>query len=134
MSACKNFPPEKLPRFGEQMPRLSDTHLYIAAFVVFFVTAALRFFMLSSSEYPAGLDGYYYALQAKSLVMHGALENPSAETGFYACALCSLITKNAVTGCKLWAAISNALIPLSVFVFLETLFRKKRPLSLGSCF
>ena len=81
MSACKTFPPEKLPSFGERVLHLSDTHFYIAAFVVFFVTAALRFFMLSSSEYPVGLDGYYYALQAKSLVMQGALENPSAETG-----------------------------------------------------
>lgn len=128
MSACKTFPPEKLRLFCAYSFRFVKSHAYIAAaFIVFFVTAALRFFMLSSSEYPAGLDGYYYALQAKSLLTHGALENPSAETGFYACALCSLITKNAVIGCKLWAAISNALIPLSVFVFLETLFRKKRP-------
>lgn len=98
-----------------------------AVCIVFTVTAALRFFMLSSSAHPTGLDGYYYALQAQSLVTTGALENPAPEIGFYACGLCSFLCGNAVIGCKLWAALSNALIPAAVFVFLQTLFQKKRP-------
>ncbi|HIW36909.1 MAG TPA: hypothetical protein IAA30_08025, partial [Candidatus Treponema faecavium] len=44
---------------------------------------AVRFAMLRKTPEPAGLDGYYYALQAKSLIERGALENPDYQTGYY---------------------------------------------------
>ncbi|MGP1458409.1 MAG: glycosyltransferase family 39 protein [Treponema sp.] len=122
MSAYRTFPPPVT-----QSSRRASLKRLGAVCIAFAVTAALRFFMLSLSAHPTGLDGYYYALQAKSLVTTGALENPAPEIGFYACGLCSLLCGDAIVGCKIWAALSNALIPVAVFVFLQTLFQKKRP-------
>ena len=51
------------------------------------VIFTLRFTMLLKSNHPCGLDGYYYALQAKSLLVNHALENPDYKTGYYLCAL-----------------------------------------------
>ncbi len=80
----------------------------MALLVVFFV----RLSMLQKSDEPAGLDGYYYALQAKSLVQTGQLENPGFESGFYLCALSSAICADAILGCKIWASIASALFCL----------------------
>ena len=48
-------------------------------FLLFFCTAFVffvRWYMLNKSPEPTGLDGYYYALQAKSFMQYGILENP----------------------------------------------------------
>ena len=50
--------------------------IFVFSVVLLFV---LRFTMLLKSSHPTGLDGYYYALQAKSLITNGALENPDTE-------------------------------------------------------
>lgn len=78
----------------------------------------VRYKMLQKSSEPNGLDGYFYALQAKSLVQTGHLENPSYQCGYYLCGLCSYICGDAIKGVKLWSAISSAGISLAIYLVL----------------
>ena len=80
--------------------------------------ATIRYDMLQKSYDPNGLDGYFYALQAKSLVQTGHLENPSYQCGYYLCGLCSYICGDAIKGVKLWSAISSAGISLAIYLVL----------------
>ena len=80
--------------------------------------ATIRYNMLQKSYDPNGLDGYFYALQAKSLVQTGHLENPSYQCGYYLCGLCSYICGDAIEGVKLWSAISSAGISLAIYLVL----------------
>lgn len=77
----------------------------LLAAVVFYA----RFSMLMKSNEPCGLDGYYYALQAKSFVQTGQLENPDLATGFYFCGISSAICGDAILGCKVWSSIASCL-------------------------
>lgn len=77
--------------------------------------------MLLKSSEPTGIDGYYYSLQAKSLIERGSLENPDYKLGYYLCALCSYISNDAITGVKIWASLAAAILCLSVFFLLKTL-------------
>ena len=80
--------------------------LLATAFTALFLA---RLFMLNQSLEPNGLDGYYYALQAKSMMETGRLENPSLQPGYYLCGLGGILTGDAIQGVKLWAALSAAL-------------------------
>ena len=104
--------------------RIEKTCAAGTVFVFFVVITAVRFFMLNTSEHPTGLDGYFYALQAKSFMLTGSLENPDTKIGYYLCGLCSLICGDAIIGCKLWAAVSNALLSVGIFVFVRMLFSR----------
>lgn len=83
-------------------------------------TFSVRFFMLQKSNEPNGLDGYFYALQAKSFVERGYLENPSIAPGYYLCGLCSFFTKSPIIAVKIWSAISSTLVSLAIFLILFT--------------
>ena len=78
----------------------------------------MRYNMLQKSYEPNGLDGYFYALQAKSLVQTGHLENPSLQCGYYMCGLCSYFTGDPIKGVKLWSAISSIGISLAIYLIL----------------
>ena len=93
--------------------------LLIAALTIF--TAATRLSMLQKSSEPNGLDGYYYALQAKSFALTGHLENPSHEPGYYLCGIFAKLTQDPITGCKIYSALSSALICAGVFFLLYSL-------------
>lgn len=93
--------------------------LLIAALILF--TTAVRFSMLQKSSEPNGLDGYYYALQAKSFAQTGHLENPSHEPGYYLCGIFAKVSQDPVTGCKIYSALSSALICAGVFFLLYSL-------------
>lgn len=79
---------------------------------------AIRFAMLNKTPEPAGLDGYYYALQAKSLIERGKLENPDYKTGYYLCGGAALVCGDPITGCKAVAALMSALLCLGVYAVL----------------
>lgn len=83
----------------------------ILSIFVFFV----RFSMLQKSSEPTGLDGYYYALQAKSFAENGVLENPDYKLGYYLCGFTTKICGDAILGCKIYSALSNTLISLGIF-------------------
>ena len=97
--------------------------IFVFSVVLLFV---LRFTMLLKSSHPTGLDGYYYTLQAKSLIINGALENPDTEIGYYLCGLCSFFVKDAILGCKIWAAIASTLLSVSIFILVKTFSSEKR--------
>ena len=78
----------------------------------------IRYNMLQKSSEPNGLDGYFYALQAKSLVQTGHLENPSLQCGYYLCGLCSYFTGDPIKGVKLWSAISSIGISIAIYLLL----------------
>jgi hypothetical protein len=86
-----------------------------------------RFSMLAKSPHPTGLDGYYYALQAKSFAEEGRLENPDASPGFYLCGIFAIICGNAIIGCKVYAAILSAALAVSVFLAILALYPRQYP-------
>lgn len=81
----------------------------------------VRLLMLLQSSEPAGLDGYFYALQAKSFALNGVLENPDYKIGYYLCGIFAFIFKDAVLGCKIYAAFISALLIFSVYKVLKSL-------------
>lgn len=78
--------------------------------------------MLEKSPHPTGLDGYYYALQAKSFAEKGRLENPDLSPGFYLCGVFSAVCKDAIVGCKVYAACISTALALAVFFALLAMF------------
>ena len=84
--------------------------------ILFAFLFSVRLSMLQKSSEPNGLDGYFYALQARSFVETGRLENPSHEPGYYLCGICSLFTKSPVIGVKVWSALSSAGIAFALFI------------------
>lgn len=93
-------------------------------FILFLCTAfvfSVRLYMLNKSPEPAGLDGYYYALQAKSFMQYGKLENPDYKIGYYLCGIASLFCGDAITGCKTIAALMSALLCLGVYIVLRSM-------------
>lgn len=96
--------------------------LFIAALTLVFFS--IKFSMLKKSDYPNGLDGFYYALQAESFVVNLEFENPDIECGYYISGFISGVIGDSVTGVKIWAALSSALLSLSVFTLLYVLLEK----------
>lgn len=103
----------------------SRTSIFLFLSIAVIGLFSIRFFMLRKSAYPSGLDGYYYALQAKSLVQNGQLENPDSAPGFYLCGLMTWLTGDAITGCKAWAALASVLLSVSVFTLLMVLIQNR---------
>lgn len=104
---------------GKNMSLKKTRLLFIISIILFCgLIFSARFFMLLKSSEPAGLDGYYYALQAKSMAERGSFENPDFKIGYYLCALFTSFTGDAVLGCKIWASLAGMLLSLSVFFFL----------------
>ncbi len=100
-------------------------------FCILVITFILRFKCLLQTYHPTGLDGYYYALQAKSLATTGALENPDYEIGYYICGFFAFLFKDAILGCKIWAALSSTLLCLAVSLLVKQ-FTKLPVLSFAS--
>lgn len=92
--------------------------------ILFFTVFFVRLFMLKKSIYPNGLDGFYYALQAKSFSENLVLENPDIECGYYLCGLCSKIFGDPILGVKIWSAFSSSLLSLSIFILVWVLLWK----------
>lgn len=90
----------------------------------------IRFYTLQKSEHPVGLDGYYYALQAKSFALNGKLENPDTATAYYLSGITSRIFGDAIIGCKIWACLAATVLCFSVFCFANTVFNKNYWLSI----
>lgn len=79
---------------------------------------AIRFSMYQKSVHPTGLDGYYYALQAKSFAETGSLENPDIKCAYYICGIFAKLTKDPIKAVKLWDAASSAFTSLGAFLVL----------------
>lgn len=92
---------------------------------------SVRLFMLLKSSFPTGMDGFFYALQAKSLVVDGALENPDYELGYYFCGFFSWLFRDVFLGCKIFSALTSSLFCVAIFVLLKNFSNTKISL-LGS--
>src|SRR5262245_64927811 len=68
-----------------------------------------RWQMLSGSPFPLGVDGYFYPIQLRSLLDHGALAYPASPLAFYLMAPFAALT-DPITGAKLASAVLGAAI------------------------
>jgi hypothetical protein len=87
-----------------------------AALLALFVWSAWhRYAFLSTSPYPMGVDGYFYADQLRSLLDGGTLHYPSSPLSFYLMAPFAAIM-GPIAGAKLGAAIGGALVVVPAFL------------------
>lgn len=110
------------------MPRIPDTAIRIAigvglvALTVY--SAWQRWEALAVSPFPLGVDGYFYPLQVRSLLEHGALQYPASPLTFWFMAPFAAAT-DPITGAKLGAAIGPALVALPAYALGARLGRSR---------
>jgi hypothetical protein len=68
-----------------------------------------RWQLLAGSPFPLGVDGYFYPIQLRALLDHGALQYPASPLAFYLLAPFAAAT-DPITGAKLGAAVLGAAI------------------------
>lgn len=73
-----------------------------------------RYRFLGASPYPVGIDGYYYAIQVRSLLAEGALYYPAAPLCFWFMAPFAALS-DPITGAKLGAALGGALAVVPMY-------------------
>lgn len=84
----------------------------LAALVVW--SFSVRYGILTETPFPVGVDGYFYPIQLRSLLDHGALAYPASPLGFWLMAPLAALT-DPMTGAKLGAALFGALIALPAY-------------------
>lgn len=84
----------------------------LAALVAWSFT--VRYGILTETPFPVGIDGYFYPIQLRSLLDHGALAYPASPLGFWLMAPLAALT-DPMTGAKLGAALFGALIALPTY-------------------
>ncbi len=72
---------------------------------------SVRYGILTETPFPVGIDGYFYPIQLRSLLDHGALAYPASPLGFWLMVPLAALT-DPMTGAKLGAALFGALIAL----------------------
>lgn len=87
--------------------------LAVAALVAW--SAWHRWDVLASSPHPVGIDGYFYAIQTRSLLETGGLEYPASPLTLWLMAAAGAMT-DPITGAKLVAALAGALIAVPAFL------------------
>jgi hypothetical protein len=70
-----------------------------------------RWHVLAESPYPLGVDGFFYPIQVRALLAHGALQYPAAPLAFWWMAPFAAFT-DPIVGAKLGAALGGALIAI----------------------
>jgi hypothetical protein len=73
-----------------------------------------RWQLLTASPFPLGVDGYFYPIQLRALLDHGALAYPAPPLAFYLLAPFAAAT-DPITGAKLGAALWGAAIALPAY-------------------
>ena len=73
-----------------------------------------RWSVLSASPFPIGIDGYFYPIQVRSLLEHGALQYPASPLTFWFMAPFAAAT-DPIVGAKLGAALGTALIAMPAY-------------------
>jgi hypothetical protein len=100
------------------VPRIPDTAIRIAIGVGLVALTAYsawqRWQALTFSPFPLGVDGYFYPLEVRALLEHGALQYPASPLTFWFMAPFAAAT-DPITGAKLGAAIGPALVALPAY-------------------
>lgn len=73
-----------------------------------------RWTMLSASPFPVGVDGYFYPIQLRALLAHGALAYPASPLAFYLLAPFAALS-DPITGAKLGAAVYGAVVAVPAY-------------------
>lgn len=73
-----------------------------------------RWQLLSDSPFPLGVDGYFYPIELRSLLDHGALQYPASPLAFYLLAPFAAAT-DPITGAKLGAALLGAALAVPAY-------------------
>jgi hypothetical protein len=73
-----------------------------------------RWLYLSSTPFPIGVDGYFYAVQLRSIIEHGHLQYPASPLTFWLLAPFAWLT-DPITGAKLGASILGALVAVPAY-------------------
>lgn len=84
----------------------------LAALVAWSFT--VRYQILTETPFPVGIDGYFYPIQLRALLDHGALAYPASPLGFWLMAPLAALT-DPMTGAKLGAALFGALVALPAY-------------------
>jgi hypothetical protein len=87
----------------------------IAVLAMVAISAWQRWQILDATPYPVGVDGYFYPIEVRSLLEHGALAYPASPLTFWWMAPFALIT-DPIVGAKLGAAIGCALIGVPAYL------------------
>jgi hypothetical protein len=85
-----------------------------------------RWSVLGASEFPLGVDGYYYPIQLRALLEHGHLEYAALPVAFWWMAPFAALT-DPITGAKLGAALGGALVALPAYGLGARLGRGRGP-------
>ncbi|MEO6772788.1 MAG: hypothetical protein ABI467_07160 [Kofleriaceae bacterium] len=87
----------------------------VAALAVIVAAACWqRWHVLGATPFPVGIDGYFYPIEVRSLLEHGALRYPASPVTFYWMLPFAAAT-DPITGAKLAAALGTALIAVPAF-------------------
>jgi len=73
-----------------------------------------RWQLVSASPFPLGVDGYFYPIQLRAVLEHGALAYPASPLAFYLLAPFAALT-DPITGAKLGAALLGAAIAFPAY-------------------
>jgi len=105
-----------------------DRRFRSGAYVVILISSlfAARLIMLFQSPWPNGLDGAYYAMEFRSFMERGHLENPDLSPIFRIGGLISLLTGDPVASVKLCSALLSAILTGAMFFFIAAL-RPEKP-------
>jgi hypothetical protein len=89
-----------------------DVRIAVLAMVA--ISAWQRWQILDATPYPVGVDGYFYPIEVRALLEHGALAYPASPLTFWWMAPFALVT-DPIAGAKLGAAIGCALIGVPAY-------------------
>lgn len=110
------------------MPRIPDTAVRIAIGIGLVLltgySAWQRWQALVVSPFPLGVDGYFYPLQVRALLEHGALQYPASPLTFWFMLPFAAAT-DPIAGAKLGAAIGPAVIALPAYALGTRLGRSR---------
>lgn len=78
-----------------------------------------RLLMLFQTSYPNGLDGFFYALEARSFMERCHLENPNAGPVYYLAGLLAILIGDPIASVKIMSAALSSLYVSVIFLFLR---------------
>jgi len=104
-----------------------DNRLGNGAIIVLLIGSlfAARLIMLFQSPWPNGLDGAYYAMEFRSFMERGHLENPDLSPVFRIGGLISLLTGDPVASVKICSALLSAVLTGGMYLLLRIIKPEK---------
>lgn len=91
----------------------------------FIFTVFLQFFILNSSQFASGTDGYYYAYQIKSMHEKGVFSAPESSLTLYYLYFFSLAVKNIVLSNKIAVSFLKGFLVLEIYSAVSNLHDRK---------